>query len=152
MKIIKRYPLSSACIALIWILCFCTPPHTPLDNVSFIDKWTHIAMYLGTCSIIFWEYSRQHSTIKRTKNISDPPDNNTKTRPWRWSRLFLWGYLMPVLMSGVIEILQENCTNHRRSGDWLDFLANTFGASIVLLSVWTYKKYQTPTLPPRGEE
>lgn len=140
MKIIKRYPLSSACIVLIWILCFCTPPHTPLDNVSFIDKWTHIVMYLGTCSTIFWEYSRQHRPQKE--------------RPWRWSRLFLWGYLMPVLMSGVIEILQENCTNHRRSGDWLDFVANTFGATIVLLSVWTYKKYsiQTPTLPPRGEE
>lgn len=33
-------------------------------------------------------------------------------------------------MSGLIEILQANCTGGRRSGEWLDFAANTVGATI----------------------
>lgn len=33
-------------------------------------------------------------------------------------------------MSGVIEILQEYCTGGRRSGDWLDFAANSIGATV----------------------
>lgn len=51
----ERYPFSTACVVLIWILCFCTPPHTPLDNVPLMDKWTHMAMYGGTCSVIWIE-------------------------------------------------------------------------------------------------
>ena len=45
---IKKYPFSLVCITLIWILSL-TPifPHTPLDNVRFIDKWVHILMYCG---------------------------------------------------------------------------------------------------------
>lgn len=119
---IRKYPFSCLFLALIWILCFCTPPHTPLDNVAFIDKWTHIAMYGGTCSAIWIEYLRGHRDICK-------------------SRLFVWAWLAPVLMSGLIEILQATCTGGRRSGDWLDFAANTAGATLaavigILLVKW----------------
>lgn len=119
---IRKYPFSCLFLALIWILCFCTPPHTPLDNVAFIDKWTHIAMYGGTCSAIWIEYLRGHKDISK-------------------SRLFVWAWLAPVLMSGLIEILQATCTGGRRSGDWLDFAANTAGATLaavigILLVKW----------------
>ena len=33
-------------------------------------------------------------------------------------------------MSGIIEILQEHCTNHTRSGEWFDFLANSTGVTL----------------------
>lgn len=108
----RKYPLSCTCIVIIWVLCFCTTPHTPLDNVAFIDKWTHIAMYLGTCLIIWYEYLRSHKQV----------------RPWR---LFVWAWLAPVAMSGLIEILQETCTGGRRSGDWLDFAANSVGVTLA---------------------
>lgn len=110
----RKYPLSCLCIALIWILCFCTPPHTPLDNVAFIDKWTHITMYAGTCSIIWFEYIRRHKVMNKV-------------------RLFVWAWLAPVLMSGLIELLQAYCTGGRRSGDWLDFAANTLGSTLAVL-------------------
>ena len=44
--LIRQYPLSTTLIILIWILCL-TPwiPETPLDDVSLIDKWTHLVMY-----------------------------------------------------------------------------------------------------------
>lgn len=109
---VRRYPVSCLFIAVIWVLCFCTPPHTPLDNVAFIDKWTHIAMYAGTCLTIWIEYLRSHKVVCL-------------------KRLFVWAWLAPVLMSGLIEILQETCTGGRRSGDWLDFAANSVGATLA---------------------
>ena len=88
---IVKYPLSCLCVAAIWVLCFCTPPHTPLDQVAFMDKWTHLVMYGGTCSVMWIEYLRCHR------------------RP-SLKRLFVFDWLAPVLMSGVIELLQAYCT------------------------------------------
>ena len=119
---IVKYPLSCLCVAAIWVLCFCTPPHTPLDQVAFMDKWTHLVMYGGTCSVMWIEYLRCHR------------------RP-SLKRLFVFDWLAPVLMSGVIELLQAYCTGGRRSGDWYDFAANTTGAvigAIVGLTFWSY--------------
>ena len=121
---IVKYPLSCLCVAAIWVLCFCTPPHTPLDQVAFMDKWTHLVMYGGTCSVMWIEYLRCHR------------------RP-SLKRLFVFDWLAPVLMSGVIELLQAYCTGGRRSGDWYDFAANTTGAVIgviVGLTFWSYLK------------
>lgn len=109
---IMKYPISCSLICTIWILCFCTPPHTPLDNLTMIDKWTHIAMYLVTCIAIWSEYLKKHSEIDGYK-------------------LFVFAWMSPVVMSGVIEILQEYCTNSRRSGDWLDFAANAVGITLA---------------------
>ena len=100
-QLMRFYPLSWLCIAIIWVACFCTPPHTSLDDVPFMDKWTHIAMYAGTCS---------------------------------------GAWLAPVMMSGLIELLQAYCTGGRRSGDWLDFLANATGATLgCLLGYLVYR-------------
>lgn len=108
-----KYPLSTFLIVVIWVLCFCTPPHTRLNNVRFIDKWTHIAMYLLTCSVIWAEYLRRHSKVE-----------------WRKTLILAWA--APIVMSGVIEILQATCTGGRRSGEWLDFAANSVGCTLGL--------------------
>ena len=110
-KYIKKYPLSTVCIAIVWILSL-TPffPETPFDSVEFIDKWTHLVMYGGTCSVIWWEYWRKHQR----------PD---------YAKLGLWAWLMPIAMSGVLELLQEYATTNR-NGDWYDFAANTLGCTL----------------------
>lgn len=110
---LKKYPLSCLCIALIWVLCFCTVPETPLSSVRLIDKWVHILMYCGTCSVIWFECLRSNPLPSRRK-------------------LFVSAWLSPVLMSGLIELLQAYCTGGRRSGDWLDFLANSLGATLAV--------------------
>lgn len=44
------------------------------------------------------------------------------------------------MMSGLIELLQAYCTGGRRSGDWLDFLANATGATLgCLLGYLVYR-------------
>lgn len=107
----KNYPVSCFYIAIIWVLCFADIPQTPLDNVTLIDKWVHIAMYGGTCATIWYEYERRHKTMDKAK-------------------LVLLAWMAPIMMSGLIEILQEYCTGGRRSGDWLDFAANAIGATL----------------------
>lgn len=111
LSFLKRYPLSLCLIAAIWVLCFMDVPDTPLNDVAFIDKWTHFAMYGTTCAVIFAETLRAHG-------------------PGCHRRLLVTAWLLPVLMSGLIEVLQATCTGGRRSGEWLDFAANTVGATI----------------------
>ena len=83
-QIIRKYPLSILCIALIWYLSlFFVPPDTPLNDVAFMDKWTHFVMYGGTCAVIWWEYLRHHQVLNRQK-------------------LFVWAWLAPTLMGGLV--------------------------------------------------
>ena len=110
---IRKYPFSCICITLIWVLSF-VPffPETPLDDVEFIDKWIHIIMYGGTFTVLWIEYTRSH--LK--------PD---------YEKLFFWAWLSPIIMSGIIELLQEYCTGGRRIGEWLDLAANSTGITLA---------------------
>lgn len=105
---IRNYPFSCIIIAAIWVLCLIPIPETPLDNVSMIDKWTHVVMCGGLCIVIWAEYLWRHHAIKKRK-------------------VLLGTFLAPVLMGGLLEILQATCTGGRRSGEWLDWLADGVG-------------------------
>ena len=109
---IRKYPFSVTCISLIWILSLLPFfPETPLDNVAFIDKWVHFIMYGGTCLVIWLEYVLKHKS----------PD---------YEKLFFWAWLAPVVMGGVLELMQAYCTT-TRNGDWLDFAANSTGVTLA---------------------
>ena len=114
LRFVRKYPFSLVCIALIWILSL-TPffPETPFDKVEFADKWTHLVMYGGTCSVIWLEYLRSHRACNALK-------------------LFTWAWLAPILMSGLLELLQEYATT-TRNGDWMDLVANTAGVTLAVL-------------------
>lgn len=120
LKIIGDYPLSLLLTVIIWVLCFINVPETPLENITLMDKWTHIAMYLVLGIVIFWESNR-----KRKRAM--PPVQEMKK-----AKVVLWTFVLPALMGGLIEILQANCTGGRRSGDWLDFAADSIGAALAL--------------------
>ena len=112
---LKRYPLSTTLIVVIWVLCLIpTVPETPLNSFSLIDKWTHLVMYGTLVVVIWWEYTRQHPTLKPR-------------------RLFLWAFLAPVAMGGLVELAQAYCTGGRRSGEWFDFVANSVGVVLGTL-------------------
>ena len=107
-RFVRKYPFSLFCILLIWVLSL-TPffPETPLDDVQFIDKWTHLVMYGGTCSVIWWEYLRHHDSIN-------------------WYKVVLLAVVGMILLGGLIELLQAYCTT-TRSGEWFDFWADSIG-------------------------
>lgn len=124
MKYLKLFPLTLICIVVIWFLCFCTVPHTKLDSVPFIDKWTHMVMYAGTTSIFWFEYWRN---LRHHFHLSE-------------RMLWMISVILPILMSGSIEILQATCTGGRRSGEFLDFLANSIGVGLGLVFGRTFIK------------
>ena len=105
---VRKYPFSLLCVLLICMLSL-TPffPETPLDGVQFIDKWTHLVMYGGTCSVIWMEYLRSHHRIE-------------------WCKVILLALVGMILLGGLMELLQAYCTT-TRSGEWLDFWADTVG-------------------------
>ena len=116
---LRRYPLSCLCLVLIFVLSFAPFfPETPLDGVAFIDKWTHLVMYGGTTAVIWWEYVRSHSRIS-------------------YRRLMLAVAGM-ILLGGVVELLQAYCTT-TRSGEWLDFWADSVGVGLGSLAGYIVK-------------
>ena len=123
-NIVRKYPVSVFFFVVIWYLSFFTPPKTELDEVAFIDKWVHVAMYGGTCGTLWIEYLLRHKW---------PCDRR---------KLTLWAWVMPILMSGCIELLQEYCTNGRRSGDWIDLAANATGVTLAALFGLALKKFR----------
>ena len=114
LHIITHYPLSCIAIAVIWYLCLFLDVHVHVGHVKAIDKWTHTTMYLGTGLVIWLEYLRQH---KETN----------------WHRVTWLIWLAPIAMGGLLEILQANCTGGRRSGEWLDFAANSVGSTLAFV-------------------
>lgn len=112
--ILTKYPFSCIIVIGTWILCFMTIPETPLSSVRFIDKWTHSLIYFVLGISISLEYLR-----------------NTKQPSPKF--IIVWVWLMPIIMGGLIEVLQSYCTNGNRSGEWLDFFADAIGSTIAVL-------------------
>lgn len=93
--------------------------------MELADKWVHFIMYGGLCGVIWIEYLRCH-----------------RRSEYSTVRLFAGAWLLPAIMGGVLELLQAYCTA-TRSGDWLDFAANTIGvtlAAVIMLPIATFFK------------
>lgn len=96
------------------MVCLIQIPKTPLSGLTLIDKWTHIAMYFALSLILAFERWRN----RRSKAL--------------WAQ-FIFIFLLPALMGGFLEIIQATATNGKRSGEWLDFVADAIGSAIALL-------------------
>ena len=123
-NLLTHYRFSCAFIVIIWILCFIPIPDSPLSHVTLIDKWTHTALYIVLGLLIL---SEQLRAMKKAK----------------LSNLIYWIWLFPIVMGGIIEVLQATCTGGRRSGEWLDFVADGIGSTLALLIGILLAKYYT---------
>ena len=117
----RRYPLTYLVAVIIAFLSLYPIGHIELaENVPLADKWTHMIMYFGVALVVGWEYWRNH-----------------RPQPSVYG-LLLWGFLYPALLGGVLELIQKYGTNYR-SGEWLDFIADSIGAAagavIIILPV-----------------
>lgn len=108
---LKKYPLTLLTIAVIFYLSFFKPPQTDMETIPGIDKLVHTCMYGGLCFLLWIEYLRIHRNINRL-------------------RMFIGGIILPIALSGAIELMQAYCTEHR-GGDWLDFAANSLGVVLA---------------------
>lgn len=108
---LKRYPLSLSVLLVIIVLSVC-PIGAPdiAKDVPLADKWTHMVMYFGLSVVMCWEYRKNH-------------------RPLPVRGLVLCGFIIPALVGGMLELVQNYCTTYR-SGEWLDFVADSIGAAV----------------------
>lgn len=109
-----KYKYSLLLVAVVVYLSFFTPPKTGLDEITDFDKFVHVCMYGGLCSVIWVEYLRSH-------------------RANSCLRVFVGAVLLPLLFSAAIELLQEYATENR-SGDWEDMVANSVGVILAALA------------------
>lgn len=117
----RRYPISFLLALAIVLLSLLPIPDVRMPvKVPLVDKWTHMVMY-GVLTLVIWlEYIRAH-------------------RQMRGLRLLLLAFLAPIAMGGALELMQAYLTTCR-SGEWLDFVANSIGAVVGagcgLLASW----------------
>lgn len=132
MYYLRSYPLSLLTAAAICYLSFFTPPQTDMDGIPNIDKIVHICMYGGLSTLLWIEYLFRHPSIRR-------------------GRATAGCIVLPILMSGTIEILQAICTENR-SGDWLDFAANCTGVALAsLLAYYLWRPLSRKHFSKKGK-
>lgn len=110
LRFISHYPLTLLLLAGIFTICLIPIPETPLSDVQFIDKWTHIALYFVLVTVFFAEYLRSAS-------------------PLRLPTLLVCTVAMPLFIGALIEVMQATLTTCR-SGEFLDFVADSVGVAL----------------------
>ncbi len=115
LQYLKKYPLSLLTIAVILFLSLFNPPQMEEEiTIPHLDKLVHIGMY-GTLSGLLWvEYLKKHH-------------NQFNLR-----RVLVGAGLLPILMGGLIELMQAYMTTYR-SGEWMDLLANSTGVFLACI-------------------
>ena len=110
-KYLCRYPIALLLAVGIVLLSLLPIPEIKLaEEVPLADKWTHMVMY-GVLTLAIWmDYKRSHKKCNARK-------------------LLLFAFLAPIAMGGILELMQAYLTTCR-SGEWLDFVANTIGVCI----------------------
>lgn len=128
MLYLKKYPFTWFIFAVVVVLSLMPVPEVPeLEDVPFFDKWTHMVMYFGQAGAIWLDHLRRHGMR------FDPMPHSLRTGEVNRKHFFVGAFLFPVILGGVLEILQEYCTGGLRSGDWMDWLADAFGVVILWL-------------------
>ncbi len=113
----KNYiPTIVTCLAIA-VLSLFPIKELHLENVTLSDKWAHFMMYAGLTAVILFD--KNYKLLKQGR-VSLP----------------LWIVGFPILYGGLMELLQAYCTNGNRSGDWLDFIANSIGAILAYAIAW----------------
>lgn len=114
---LKRHVPTLLLCAVIIVLSLMPTKEMPQVNAKFADKWAHFLMYGTLSAVAWWGQSRK------------------KDKPSLWEDLS-WTVVMPVCLGGLMELAQAKLTTYR-SGDWMDFAANSMGVVLAFLFIMT---------------
>ena len=120
LKLLLKHSLTTAILwtLIIFILC-CTPgqyiPTTNWLELLSFDKFVHASIFFSL-SFLWLTF------LIKSRKLN------------KFSMIFI--ILLCVAYGGALEIMQATVFSHR-SGDWLDFIANTFGC---LMGLWFFQK------------
>ena len=134
--ILRQYPLTILLALAIWVVCLIPVPETPLNEISFIDKWTHFVMYAVLTLVLLYEHRRASgSSSAKTGYMNDMADcmgtkaEGTAAGNKKSNSSSAWLLLLPISQGCLVELAQAYLTTCR-SGDWFDALCNTLGVLI----------------------
>ncbi len=117
--ILRRYPLTILLALVIWVVCLIPVPETPLNEISFIDKWTHFVMYAVLTLVLLYEHRKALRSNVNAATAGHKKSNSGSA----------WLLLLPISQGCLVELAQAYLTTCR-SGDWFDALCNTLGVLI----------------------
>lgn len=123
MTCLRHYPLTLSAVLVVTIMCLIPIEDPPLKDVRFIDKWTHIVLFGGICAVCLLE--KWNTGRRKSASGATPPDTVSSRGTW----------LVPIaasLYGGLVELMQAYLTTCR-TGDWLDFAADSVGAVVAYL-------------------
>jgi VanZ family protein len=111
-KLIKKWLWTALATITLSVLSLAPiPDNPPLEDVPLIDKWVHFVMYGGVvCAAWLDRYL-----------------NRSKTHPLAFAATI---FLYAAFFGGLMELLQS-LTGYR-SGEWLDFVADSLGALLAI--------------------
>lgn len=112
LKLLFDYRLSLTLSAIILTFCLITVPQTKLSQVDNIDKIVHFLFFFGLTLMAWWE-----SAGRQLRHLS-------------FCTRFVCIGGGTIALGGLIEVMQATLTT-RRSGDWMDFLADTAGVIVA---------------------
>lgn len=122
----KPYFLSDMIFVAIVVLSITPIPEVkPLEEVPLMDKWVHFVMYGVFSSCLWFDYYRINQD-KRFTLVA-----------------IILAVIFPIITGGLLELAQAYLTTCR-SGEWMDFYANSIGVGIGLIIgptiIWTLRK------------
>jgi len=119
-RYIKDYPFSIILILVVTYLSLMNPQKVGILLFKGWDKVVHFCMYGGLSGVIWIEFLVKHRRKRKKISIK---------------YAMIGAVLCPVLFSGLMELCQSYFTRYR-SGDWMDFGANTGGVIMATLIAW----------------
>lgn len=136
MKYIRRHIFTLLTFLLIAALSLMPAQEFPQTDIQFADKWAHWVMYgfltlvMGIECVLRDEYLRKKAS---TSGLHEQAHKSKGTAIWQ----FLFIAIIASVYGGLMELGQAYLTTSRH-GDWLDVLANSFGAlcALVLLIIY----------------
>ena len=142
MKYIRRHIFSLLTLMLIAVLSLMPAQEFPQTDIQFADKWAHWVMYGFLTLVMGIDY------VLRDVYLSTKPSASSAQRQrYKNKGAAIWQLLVIAIIAsvygGLMELGQAYLTTSRH-GDWLDVLANSFGAlcGIIVISLYhtIYKK------------
>ena len=126
MKLLLRYtflPLLTG-LLIFFVTCLLSPSQIPGMPEGFPwDKLVHFGMFFFLSAVSLYDYYRMH-----------------KGNP-AFLRWMGWGFLLPVLYGGVIELMQKYFFASR-SAEWGDWIADLLGSLCATLIIIIFFRKQ----------
>lgn len=137
MKYIRRHIFSLLTLLLIAVLSLMPAQEFPQTDIQFADKWAHWVMYGFLTLVMGIDY------VLRDEYLSTKPSASSAQRQrYKNKGAAIWQLLVIAIIAsvygGLMELGQAYLTTSRH-GDWLDVLANSFGALCAFIILFLFR-------------